>query len=202
MNKIGELFTKAARETKAGRFDKAISVYEKIIKLSEQRDEATHLSYWGIGEIYLNTKRYQLAEENLKKAVELGPDEDYYNYLLGCTYRYLERIDESIHYLEKAVQLNPKQDIFWCELGWVYGHNKDNEKGIKYLKKAHSINPENSNTLRDLCMLFTKEQRFKEALVCIEEAENHNPADENIQRIKHDVDFFRKEFERFNKVEN
>ena len=199
---IRQLITIADQETRKGNFNKAIAAYEESIKLAEKDKEnkrAVHISYWGIGDIYLNNKQYDKAEFYLKKAVDLSPDEAMYHYLLGCTYTYKKEIDKAVFHLEKTVDLDDSKDIYWGQLGWVVGYNCDVNKGIEYLKKSLSLNPKNTHSLKDICMLYTKEQKFNEALVCIEEAEKLAPDNEEVVRLKQDVEFFKKEFERLSK---
>lgn len=184
IDEIGRYFEKAADDTKSGHIEKAIESYKKIIALAGSNKRVLHLAYWGIGEIYLNNKAYEKAEQYLSKAIKSDPGVSYYHYLLGCTYTYMERIDEAIPELEKAIELDNSLSIYWDQLGWVVGYNKDTEKGIEYLKKALSIDPTNSRALRDICMLYAENSRLKEAIVSIEEAEKHDPNNEQIAEMK------------------
>ena len=195
-DKIKELFEIADLETRSGNFDKAIESYRKILSMPDATEQATHLCYWGMGEIFLNNNNYDDAEHYLSKAVWLAPQESYYHYLLGCTYTYKNEIEKAIHHLEKAVELDDTIEIYWGQLGWVVGYNKNYDRGVEYLKKALRINPKNYQSLRDLCMLYTKNQKFDEALACIEKAEKYYSDVEEIQLFKNQIEFFKKEFER------
>lgn len=201
MDKIRKLFHDAARETKNNNYENAIKSYEEIIKLAEsdKNDMSLHLAYWGVGDIYLNNGQYDKAEFYFKQAIELAPDEHSYHYLLGCTYTYMNKIDKAIFHLEKAIELDDSVDIYWRQLGWVEGYNRDIKKGIEYLKKSLNLNPQNTHSLKDICMLYTKEQKFDEALVCIEEAEKLSPNDEEIIKLKQNIEIFKREFERLSK---
>lgn len=203
MDKIRILFRNADQEIKNGNYGNAIMSYKEIIKLAESGDKkynrTLHIACWGVGDIYLNNKQYDKAEFYFKKAIDIAPEEDRYHYLLGCTYTYMNEIDKAIFHLEKAIDMDNSVDIYWGQLGWVMGYNRDLNKGIEYLKKSLSLNPQNAHSLKDICMLYTKEQSFNEALVCIEEAEKHSPNDKEIIRLKHDIEFFKKEFERLSK---
>lgn len=170
MDIIRSLFKSADRETKNGNYQKAIEHYQKILELSQDDIRTQHIANWGIGEIYLNTKQYDQAEHYLSRAVNLGPDQPVYHYLLGCAFTYQNKIDKAIYHLEQAIKLDDSFDEFWDQLGWVYGHNRDVHKGIEYLKRALKINPRNTRALQDICMLYTQIHKFDEALVCIEEA--------------------------------
>ena len=202
MDKIKLLFQNAQQETQKGNFNNAIKIYEEIIQLAEddEKDERTvHIACWGAGDIYLNNKQLDKAEYYFKKAIKLAPEEHSYHYLLGCTYTYMNEIDKAIYHLEKAVELDDSVGIYWNQLGWVVGYNRDCNKGIEYLKKSLSINPQNAHSLKDICMLYMNKQRFNEALVCIEEAEKYSPDDIEVNRLKQDIELFKKEFERLSK---
>ena len=194
-NGIRKLFEVADFENSNGNYAKAIATYQEVLKLPDLHDNERHLSYWGIGEIYLNAAKYDDAEHYLSKAIEIAPQESYYQYLLGCTYTYKNQIEEAIHRLEQALSIDDSIEIYWGQLGWVVGYNKDFDKGVEYLKKALSINPKHYSSLRDLCMLYTQKQKFNEALVCIEEAGKYFPNNEEVQSLKEQVEFFQKEFE-------
>lgn len=199
MDKIEKLLLLAADETKAGNYDKAIEAYEEVISMCTETEQAVHLAHWGIGEIYLDNHKYEKAKYHLNKAIELAPNEAGYHYLLGCTCRYTEEIDQSIHHLQKAVELDDSRDIFWCELGWVMGHFRDADKGIEYLKKAMKLNSSNAKTLTDMAMLYASQNKWNEALLCIEEAANHDPDNRQIIEIEERIHFFKNEFERLAK---
>jgi tetratricopeptide (TPR) repeat protein len=196
MDRIVRLFKIADQETKEGNYLKAVEAYKEILRLSEKDKRTQHIAHWGIGDIYLNNKQYSKAKYHLKKAVRLDPYEPIYNYLLGCTYTYLNEIDDAISHLEKATELDDSQDIFWGQLGWVYGYNRDIDKGIEYLKRALALNPINVKSLKDICMLYAKNQKWSEALVCIEEAMEQDSDNSEIIRIKQDIEFFESEFKR------
>ena len=196
MDRIRRLFETADQETMKGNHSKAVEAYKEILRLAENDKRTQHIAHWGIGDIYLNNKQYSKAEYHLKKAVQLDPDEPIYNYLLGCTYTYLQETDRAISHLEKATELDDSQDIYWGQPGWVYGYNRDIDKGIEYLKRALALNPINAKSLKDVCMLYAKNQKWSEALVCIEEAMEQDPDNSEIIRIKQDIEFFESEFKR------
>lgn len=202
MDKITKLFKIADQETEKGNYIKAIEAYKDILRLSKNDMRTQHIAHWGIGDIYLNSKQYNKAKYQLKKAVELDPNESIYHYLLGCTYTYLKEIEKALFHLERATTLDNTNDIYWGQLGWVYGYNRDIEKGIKYLKKSLAINSTNIKSLRDTCMLYSKDYRWSEALVCIEEAMEQDPDDSEIIRIKQYIEYFKSEFERLKGIKN
>lgn len=197
MDKIENLFNKASLETNNGNFQAAISAYQNILELVDETEQAYHLSCWGIGEIYLNTRQISEAISYLSKAVELLPGHAHYQYLLGCAFTYDENIDKAIHHLESAVGLDDSYWEFWNQLGWVVGFNKDVDKGIVYLKKSISLNPEKSKSYRDLSILYAQKQNFEAALLVIEEAIAAEPEDEENNRVKAQLASFIKALEKF-----
>ncbi len=79
MDTIVNLFKSAVQETKNGNYQKAIDLYQEIIELSQDNPRDQHIANWGIGEIYLNNKLYDLAERYLSRAVAMAPDEPIYH---------------------------------------------------------------------------------------------------------------------------
>jgi superkiller protein 3 len=191
MDEIGNLLNKASLETKNGNFQAAISAYKNILELADNTEQSCHLSYWGIGEIYLNTRQISEAVSYLSKAVELAPDQANYQYLLGCAFTYEGNIDKAIHHLEIAIQLDDSFWEFWNQLGWVVGFNKDVDKGIEYLKKSISLEPEKSKSYRDLSILYSQKLNWEVAILVIEEAIAAEPEDEENYRVKAQLEKFK-----------
>ncbi len=66
------------------------------------------MAHYNLGFVAYRSRRYDEAEEHLKRACGLKPDLPDAFYTLGLTYLALKRYPEAIASLEKAVQIDPK----------------------------------------------------------------------------------------------
>jgi uncharacterized protein HemY len=66
---------------------------------------ATDKDFGFLGNLYLSTKQFLKAEENLKKAIELNPTELTYQLKLAHVYMFTDRISEAKD-IHKKYQIN------------------------------------------------------------------------------------------------
>lgn len=86
--------------------------------------------------------RFGDAEKDLKRAVELAPEEPIALNYLG--YSWVERgvnLDEAFRLIEKAVALRPQSGAIIDSLGWAHYQLGDFEKALPHLERAASLEP-------------------------------------------------------------
>jgi Flp pilus assembly protein TadD len=81
------------------------------------------------------------AEKSLKTAVELDPNNAYYNYALGGVVGNFKKWSEAIPYFEKYSQLNPSDARGRLALASAYFYDHDHDKATELLKGLEA-NPE------------------------------------------------------------
>ena len=84
-------------------FEKAVEAYKEIIKNDDQNDSA----FYNLGRAYNKLNEDQDAAKQLKKAVELKPDDTEYQTELGSILVKLAQYSEAIPPLKKALELDP-----------------------------------------------------------------------------------------------
>lgn len=84
--------------------------------------EEIGVAYYDLGVFAYESGDYDDAEKNLKKAIELNPDNPFYNHYLGKTYLNMERYDEAIKHLTHAWSVNP--DITGLKYDLAFGYSK------------------------------------------------------------------------------
>ena len=143
-------------------YDESINLYSQIIE--DVLDENKWSIFYSRGIAYERLNKWEKAEEDLKMAMTLQPNDPYViNYL---AYSWLDRkmnIDLALNLLEKAVELEPSDGYILDSLGWAHYLSNSYEKSVYFLEKAVSFLP-NDPTLNDhLGDAYWKSGRYDEA---------------------------------------
>ena len=143
-------------------YDESINLYSQIIE--NVLDENKWSIFYSRGIAYERLNKWEKAEEDLKMAMTLQPNDPYViNYL---AYSWLDRkmnIDLALNLLEKAVELEPSDGYILDSLGWAHYLSNSYEKSVYFLEKAVSFLP-NDPTLNDhLGDAYWKSGRYDEA---------------------------------------
>ena len=143
-------------------YDESINLYSQIIE--NVFDENKWSIFYSRGIAYERLNKWEKAEEDLKMAMTLQPNDPYViNYL---AYSWLDRkmnIDLALNLLEKAVELEPSDGYILDSLGWAHYLSNSYEKSVYFLEKAVSFLP-NDPTLNDhLGDAYWKSGRYDEA---------------------------------------
>ena len=122
-------------------YEKAIGLLDELINsVSEQDQKSAWRYYVSRGEAYLNLDDWTKAEADLKRAVELAPDEPTALNYLG--YMWAERgenLEEAFELIEKAVSLQPDSGAIVDSLGWAHYQLGDYEEALGHLEMAASM---------------------------------------------------------------
>lgn len=111
----------------------AQGIYEQIISFSPQDAEA----YFYLAAIFNELNNNSLAEEKIKKAIELKPDFHEALNFLGYLYVEEERhLDKAEALIRKALEFKPQNGAYLDSLGWFYFKKGDLQNALEHLKKA------------------------------------------------------------------
>lgn len=134
---------------KLGKFDEAVASFESALSMSP-RLTADAWFKLGIARVKLN--RTRAAEEPLRKALELTPDnEQVQNGLVEVIYRIHQldrkegRPEAGFQMLREAVRLNPTHAKAQFALGVLYDMKNDGKKSIRHLLFAKNFFLEQKN---------------------------------------------------------
>jgi tetratricopeptide (TPR) repeat protein len=128
----------------------------KVIKL-----EADILSFSG---------KEEEAIRKYKEALELNPFfVSAYNGI-GCSYRGMSMLQDSILAFEKAIELDPKNNLILGNLGFSLLLSEKHEESINTFKKALEIEPEHAKILSMLGGAFLHAGKTTEALEALKKA--------------------------------
>ncbi len=122
-----------------GRFEETVQAMQKVLELDEQNADA--LNYIGYSYADRGIKLDE-AEDLVRKAMELKPNDGYITDSLGWIYFKKGMIKEAIRELKKAVTLAPDDALITEHLGDVYLEaGKEDKAKIQYERALH-IDPE------------------------------------------------------------
>ncbi|MEE8257856.1 MAG: tetratricopeptide repeat protein [Acidobacteriota bacterium] len=111
---IGQVYFQA-RELEA-----AAEWTRQAVALSEGKPDSEY-GLFLLGSIYERQKKFDLAEKQFKRVLEMNPfnagASNYLGYMLAD--RGI-RLEESVRYIQKALQMEPKNGAYLDSLGWAY----------------------------------------------------------------------------------
>ncbi len=137
------IFDIANFNKKSKQYEQAIEYYSSIIDKMENDSEITADLLYRRGGSYERLKDFENADKDLKKSLEIIPNDAYVlNYL---AYSWLERdykINEAIEMLEKAYEQENNDPYIIDSIGWAYFLINDYVKAEKFLNRAIQLMPD------------------------------------------------------------
>lgn len=128
---------------KVSRNEEAVTVLgDAIARLGPKPDVDAWRFFVTRGGALLELGRWPEAEADLKRAVELAPEEPTALNYLG--YSWAERgenLEEAFKLIEKAVELEPRSGAIIDSLGWAYYQRGQYQEAVGHLEKAGSLEP-------------------------------------------------------------
>ncbi|MEZ5920999.1 MAG: tetratricopeptide repeat protein [Parvularculaceae bacterium] len=162
-----------------GRSDEAIVTMTTAIgRLSQTPEEGDWRYFVTRAAAQIELNRWPGAEKDLKRAVEIAPEEPVALNYLG--YSWAERgenLDEAFKLIEKAVELAPESGAITDSLGWAHYQRGDYEEARVSLEKAAALEPADPTITDHLGDAYWRLGRKKEARFQWERALELNPTE-------------------------
>ena len=114
-------FVEGNRFSSEGRFEEAITAYQKSI----DQNPLAPVAHYNLGIAYKNLRQLDKATKVLEKAVELAPANLDIRLTLGNVYNLQERWTDAIGQLNIVVHRKRKDAEAHGNLGWAYYNYKD-----------------------------------------------------------------------------
>ena len=125
------------------KFAECGEVYSKAIANIPNPEKANWVAFYFRGICYERSKQWPKAEADLRKALELFPDQPHVLNYLG--YSWIDQgvnLDEGMAMIKKAVQQRPDDGYIVDSLGWAYYRLGNYEDAVKQLERAIELKPE------------------------------------------------------------
>lgn len=146
----------------------------------------------------LATQNFSLAEENLKKILEIDKNNLKALFLLGSVFIQIGQLDNSIKYLEKVIEIDPNIVNAHNNLGIVYIKLKEFTNAEKFFNKVLDINPNHLDAYNSLGIVFAELGDFNKALFNVKKVLELNP---KFVSAHNNLGLIYKKFEHFNEAE-
>jgi tetratricopeptide (TPR) repeat protein len=124
-------------------FKECGDVYSKGIAQLKNPVKANWVIFYFRGICYERSKQWPLAEADLKKALELFPEQPHVLNYLG--YSWIDqgiKLDEGMEMIKRAVAQRPDDGYIVDSLGWAYYRIGNYEEATKQLERAIELKPE------------------------------------------------------------
>lgn len=167
-------------------YEEAIDVYTNAIGLIG-KPQKRHWSYfYSRGTCYERLKKWPEAEADLKKALQLFPDQPLVLNYLG--YSWIDQgrnLKQGMQLIEKAVALKPDDGYIVDSLGWAHYRLGRYKEAVRYLERAVELRPEDPVLNDHLGDALWRVGREREARFQWEQALSLNPEPEDVEKINH-----------------
>ncbi len=144
-------------------FSESVIREEVDIEGRIDRDASHEPEYLQQGKNYNDQRRFDKAEEILRKGIELDPRNARIYIELGLCYNEQGRYDEAEDILRKGIELDPKNARGYVELGCCYNDQKRYEETEEILKKGIEVDPKNAHAHLILGWCYREQRRYEEA---------------------------------------
>lgn len=124
-------------------YAEAIATYDRAIALVPKPDRRHWAYFYARGTSYERVKNWPKAEEDLKTALELYPDQPLVLNYLG--YSWIDQglhLDEGMSLIERAVAVKPDDGYIVDSLGWAHYKRGNFKEAVRYLERAVELRPD------------------------------------------------------------
>ena len=166
------------------KFAECADAYSKGVALIDKPVKANWVMFYFRGICYERSKQWPKAEADLKKAIELFPDQPHVLNYLG--YSWIDQginLDQGMAMIKKAVQQRPDDGYIVDSLGWAYYRLGNYEDAVKQLDRAIELKPEDPTINDHLGDAYWRVGRRLEAKFQWAHARDLKPEPEELPKI-------------------
>ena len=167
------------------KFAECADTYSKGVKLLGTPEKANWVLFYFRGICYERSKQWPQSEADLKKALELFPDQPQVLNYLG--YSWIDQgvhLDDGMAMIKKAVQQRPDDGYIVDSLGWAYFKLGNYDEATKQLERAIELKPEDPTINDHLGDAYWRVGRTLEAKFQWAHARDLKPDPEDLPKIE------------------
>jgi tetratricopeptide (TPR) repeat protein len=167
------------------KFAECANVYGKGIATLSHPEKANWVLFYFRGICYERSHEWPKAEADLKKALELFPDQPHVlNYLGYSWVDKGENLDQGMDMIKHAVQQRPDDGYIVDSLGWAYYRLGNYDEAVKNLERAIELKPEDPTINDHLGDAYWRVGRLLEAHFQWAHARDLKPDPEDLPKIE------------------
>lgn len=167
------------------RYADAVQAYDTAIERLRNIDERHWAVFFGRGIVLERLKQWPKAELDMKKALELSPEQPHVLNYLGYSW-----IDQGLHLeqgmkmLERATELRPDDGAITDSVGWAFYRLGQFDKAVEWLERATEQKGEDATITEHLGDAYWHVGRKREARFQWERALSQKPDKDRLAAIK------------------
>jgi tetratricopeptide (TPR) repeat protein len=165
--------------------DCAVTYSQGIDALTNPNDKANTVYYYYRGICEERSKQWTKAEVDMRKALELQPEQPHVLNYLG--YSWIDQginLDEGMKLIKRAVDQRPDDGYIVDSLGWAYYRIGNYEDAVKNLERAIDLKPEDPTINDHLGDAYWRVGRTMEAKFQWAHARDLKPEPEELPKIE------------------
>jgi tetratricopeptide (TPR) repeat protein len=166
-------------------YSECAEVYSKAIALIPKPERSNWTVFYFRGICYERAKEWPKAEADLKKALELYPDQPHVLNYLG--YSWIDQgvnLDEGMRMIKRSVEQRPDDGYIVDSLGWAYERTGNYDEAVKNLERAVELKPMDPTINDHLGDVYWKVGRRLEARFQWTHARDLKPDPPDLEKIE------------------
>jgi Flp pilus assembly protein TadD len=167
------------------KYPECADVYSKAIATITSAQKSDWLVYYFRGICFERARQWDQAEADLKKALELFPEQPQVLNYLG--YSWIDQgvnLDEGMRMIRRAVEQRPEDGYIIDSLGWAYYRLGQYDEAVKHLERAVELKPEDPTINDHLGDVYWRVGRLHEAKFQWSHAKDLKPEPEELPKIE------------------
>jgi tetratricopeptide (TPR) repeat protein len=166
------------------KFAECAEVYSKGVATVGEAQKSDWLLFYFRGICFERAKQWTKAEADLKKALDLFPEQPQVLNYLG--YSWVDQgvnLDEGMRMIRRAVEQRPDDGYIIDSLGWAYYRLGNYEEAVKHLERAVELKPQDPTINDHLGDVYWRVGRHQEAKFQWSHARDLEPEPEDLPKI-------------------
>ncbi|MEA2060019.1 MAG: tetratricopeptide repeat protein, partial [Thermodesulfobacteriota bacterium] len=158
----GEIFLKGNDLFAQGKYDEALTCYEKVLEIDDTNANVIH----NMGAAFKERGDPEKAIECYKKSIALDPNAYNAYFNLGVAYLDMGEKEKAVEYFKNAVALKPDFTGALLNLGNAYKSLGDLVQAENYYKRVIQVDPDYIDAVNNLGVVYQEKGSAEEALAC------------------------------------